>query len=70
MLRDYYYPTLANRDSPTVWAETGAPDAWQAAKAQLVQLQLEPRQDYLSQEADAKIRAQFPIKLSREIIYR
>ena len=70
MLRDYYYPTLANRDSPTVWAETGAPDAWQAAKSQLAQLQSEPRNDYLSPEADAKIRAQFPIKLSREIIYR
>lgn len=70
MLRDYYYPTLANRDSPTVWEETGAPDAWHAAKTQLAQLQSEPRDNYLSQEADARIRDQFPIKLSREIIYR
>ena len=70
MLRDYYYPTLANRDSPTVWEETGAPDAWHAAKAQLTQLQSEPRDNYLSQEADTRIRDQFPIKLSREIIYR
>ena len=70
MLRDYYYPTLANRDSPTVWEETGAPDAWQAAKTQLAQLQSEPRDNYLSQAADARIRDQFPIKLSRKIIYR
>jgi len=70
MLRDYYSPTLANRDSPTVWEETGAPDAWNAAKTQLAQLQSEPRDNYLSQEADARIRDKFPIKLSRKIIYR
>ena len=70
MLRDYYYPTLANRDSPTVWEETGAPDAWHAAQTRLAQLQSEPRDNYLSQEADARIRDQFPIKLSRKIIYR
>ena len=70
MLRDYYYPKLANRDSPTVWAETGAPSAWDAAKSQLAQLQAEPREAYLSQSADAMIRDNHPIKLAREIIFK
>ena len=39
MLRDYYYPKLANRDSPTVWEETGADDAWSAAQKTLATLQ-------------------------------
>ena len=69
MLRDYYYPKLANRDNPTVWEETGAPDAWQAAKTQLAQLQAEPRDNYLSKEADDAIRGKFTIHLDRKIIY-
>ena len=70
MLRDYYYPKLANRDSPTVWEETGAQDAWLAAKAQVAQLRAEPRVCYLSREADAKIRAIHDIHLSENIIFR
>ena len=70
MLRDYYYPKLANRDSPTVWEETGAPSAWDAAKSQLAQLQAEPRETYLSQSADAVIRQTHPIRLARDIIFR
>ena len=69
MLRDYYYPKLANRDSPTVWAETGAPDAWAAAQAQLAQLRAEPRDHYLSSEADDAIRDRFSIKLAKELIF-
>ena len=70
MLRDYYYPSLANRDSPTVWAETGAPNAWQAAQAQLAQLQAQPRDIYLSKKADALIRETYPIHLAADIVYR
>ena len=70
MLRDYYYPSLANRDSPTVWHETGAPDAWQVAKAHLAKLQAEPRETYLSKQADAAIREKLTIHLPPEIIYR
>ena len=69
MLRDYYYPKLANRDSPTVWEETGAQDAWGAARAQLAQLQAEPRAEFLSKTADKMIRDKFPIKLDRSVIY-
>ena len=70
MLRDYYYPTLANRDSPTVWQETGAQDAWSIAKSHLARLQAEPREIYLSKHADTAIRERFAIHLSPEIIYQ
>ena len=32
MQRDHYYPKLANRDSPDVWATGGAPSAWHVAR--------------------------------------
>ena len=70
MLRDYYYPKLANRDSPTVWEETGAKDAWTVAGETLATLQAEPRETYLSQAADDKIRSDFTIHLSRDVVYR
>ena len=28
MERDYFYPSLANRDEPRTWQTNGAPDAW------------------------------------------
>ena len=31
MERDYFYPSLANRDEPRTWQASGAPDAWRAA---------------------------------------
>ena len=70
MLRDYYYPKLANRDSPTVWEETGAQDAWGMAQQTYQRLQQEPRENYLSKEADAQIRAKYPIHLAQEAVYR
>ena len=70
MLRDYYYPKLANRDSPTVWEETGADDAWATAQKTFANLQQEPREDYLPKQADAEIRAKYPIHLSQDAVYR
>ena len=32
MQRDYFYPSIADRDPPISWAERGAPDIWQIAK--------------------------------------
>ena len=33
MERDYHYPKLADREQPRTWAENGALDAWDRAKA-------------------------------------
>ena len=70
MLRDYYYPQLANRDSPTIWEETGAQDAFQSAQKHLDHLQAEPRDTYLSQKADRMIRDKFNILLDHAAVYR
>ena len=63
MERDYYYPQLANRDSPAVWNETGAPDAWQAAGEKAREILEEHRPDYIGDEAEARIRDKWKIYL-------
>lgn len=63
METDYYYPKLADRDAPTTWAENGAPDAWQRAKAVAQEILARHRPDYLSDEQGARIREAFPILL-------
>ncbi len=56
MERDYYYPELANRDSPAVWNENGGPDAWATAK-QKVQAILEAHQpEYTDPAVEARIK--------------
>ena len=66
MLRDYYYPKLANRDNPTIWAESGAPDAWGVAKTKVKEILAAPREGYVSPEIDAAIRERFNIYLPLE----
>lgn len=61
MERDYFYPTLADRDQPRTWAENGALDAWTRArdKAQAILDTHHPQ--YLSAAQDDAIRGAFPI---------
>ena len=63
MLRDYYYPKLANRDNPTIWAESGSPNAWGVAKEKVKEILSAPRENYVSAEVDAAIRERFNIYL-------
>ena len=63
MLRDYYYPKLANRDNPTIWAESGSPHAWGVAKEKVKEILSAPRENYVSAEVDAAIRERFNIYL-------
>ena len=55
MERDYYYPEIANRDSPAVWNESGAPDAWSAARAKAMEVLQTHRPDYVGNELEKKI---------------
>ena len=66
MLRDYYYPKLANRDNPTIWAESGSPDAWGTAKVKVKEILAAPREDYVDAATDAAIRERFNIYIAPE----
>ena len=61
MERDYFYPSLADRDEPRTWAENGAQDAWGRARARAQDILQRHQPAYLSDEQDKAIRAQFNI---------
>ena len=61
MQRDYFYPTLADRNDPASWAELGAPDAWSMAKTKAIEILQSHNPEYLSQDADRAIRERFNI---------
>ncbi|MBF2760708.1 MAG: trimethylamine methyltransferase family protein [Ectothiorhodospiraceae bacterium AqS1] len=63
MQRDYYYPTLADRDSPLVWSEKGGLDIGARARdiARKILANHHPR--YLSADVDRRIRDRFDIFL-------
>ncbi|GAB5445406.1 trimethylamine methyltransferase family protein [Gymnodinialimonas sp.] len=65
MERDYYYPTLANREEPRTWAAEGAKDAWEVAGEKAREILASHKPKYLTPEQDAAIRARFNILHTR-----
>ncbi|MGI9437126.1 MAG: trimethylamine methyltransferase family protein, partial [Geminicoccaceae bacterium] len=65
MQRDYFYPTLADRDDPRRWAENGATTLWHRAKLRAKSTLATHFPDHLDQAADARIRDRFDIKLPK-----
>jgi trimethylamine--corrinoid protein Co-methyltransferase len=61
MERDYFYPTIADRNEPTTWAKMGAPDAWTAAKSQARSILAEHHPSHLTSEQERDIRARFDV---------
>jgi trimethylamine--corrinoid protein Co-methyltransferase len=61
MERDYYYPTLANREEPRTWAQNGALDAWSVANARAKDILEAHHPAYLSADQDRAIRQRFNI---------
>ena len=61
MERDYFYPSLADRDAPRSWAEGGALDAWQRANARAKSILRDHSPRYIDTDQDAAIRARFNI---------
>lgn len=64
MQRDYFYPTLADRDEPKTWAENGAPDLWHQAGERARSVLSSHYPDYISSSADRAIRERFNIMLA------
>lgn len=61
MERDYFYPTLADRDEPRTWAANGAQTAWQRANARAREILRDHKPDYLGVDQMRAIRARFNI---------
>lgn len=61
MERDYFYPTLANREEPRSWAQNGAKDAWTLANACARDILETHRPEYLTPDQDRAIRQRFNI---------
>ncbi|MEM9278888.1 MAG: trimethylamine methyltransferase family protein [Pseudomonadota bacterium] len=63
MERDYYYPALANRDTPAVWNESGTPDAWTTAREKVLEILDTHNPTYVSHDVEARIREKWKIFL-------
>ncbi len=61
MERDYFYPSLADRDDPRAWSEKGGADAWSVAKARVRNILETHHPTYLTPEQDNAIRTRFNI---------
>ena len=61
MERDYFYPTLADRENPKTWEDAGAEDAWARANVRARQILREHNPEYLSSAQDRLIRDLFKI---------
>ncbi|MEM6311348.1 MAG: trimethylamine methyltransferase family protein [Pseudomonadota bacterium] len=61
MERDYFYPSLADRDEPRTWAEKGGQDAWEMANQKARHVLDTHNPSYLDNVQDAAIRAAFNI---------
>lgn len=63
MERDYFYPTIGDRNPPSKWAEDGAPTAWDRARGVAAEMLAAPDPGYLDATADKSIRDRFRILL-------
>ena len=61
MERDYFYPSLADREQPRTWAENGSIDAWTVARTRARNILDTHHPSYLTPEQDAAIKAKFNI---------
>ena len=61
MERDYFYPSLADRDTPDTWQAAGAQDARSRARIRAREILANHHPVCLDPDADAQIRARFPI---------
>ncbi|NGQ93277.1 trimethylamine methyltransferase [Rhodobacter sp. HX-7-19] len=61
MERDYFYPSLADRNQPRTWTEMGAKDAWTMARERAKSVLETHHPAYLTEEQDRAIRAKFKV---------
>ncbi|MGI9405310.1 MAG: trimethylamine methyltransferase family protein [Hyphomicrobiaceae bacterium] len=65
METEFIYPRHADRSSPDDWLEAGATDIWDRAREAAHKILAEHRPDYISSDADSKIREHYTIHLEQ-----
>ena len=70
METEYVYPTLMNRSPVDQWQSEGSKDLFEHSQTRTQEILAEHVPNYLSREADAKIRLRFPIKLEAKHLFR
>ena len=70
MQTEYIYPEFSNRLSPNDWQDAGRPDPLSQAIARKKEILSGHVPMHISDEVDKRIRAEFPIFLSREAMGR
>lgn len=68
MQTGYVYPEIGDRSSPKEWVEIGKPDIVEVASRRKRDILSNHFPDYVSPEKDETIRANFDIKLRRELM--
>lgn len=63
MKSDYVYPALADRQSINDWVADGGKSIWDRARTRVAEILSAAPASHLSAEAEARIRAQYPIRL-------
>lgn len=63
MKTDYVYPSLGDRKSVADWLADGGHTIWERAQEKAREILAAPPPDHLTPEAEAEIRARFPIHL-------
>ncbi len=66
MQRDYFYPSLADRNEPRTWEEAGATDLWTRAKDRADTILSSHYPDYIEPAINEAIRDRFNILLPSE----
>ena len=65
MKSDYYYPTLADRQSVNDWVEAGRLSIWDQARRRVSEILQAPPPTHLSADTEECIRAHYPIHLKQ-----
>ena len=70
MQSEYVYPDFSDRNSPTAWEEQGKPILLNRAMERKREILTQHVPRHISDEVDARVRAEFPIFLSRAAMGR
>ena len=68
MQRDYVYPDIFGRETPSEWQERGSPSAADVAAERTREILARHYPAHIPEETDVKLRAEFDVRLPRELM--